>query len=48
MRRSKFTVFLCADRKLLVLSVSTEIDFVVVVKMDLISVWGMEFDLMSV
>ena len=48
-RGSKLT-FLCAGRKVLVFSVSMEIDLVLVmvVDIDLISVWGIELDLISV
>ena len=48
-RGSKLTLFLCAGRKLLVFSVSMEIDLVfVMVEIDLISMWGIELDLISV
>ena len=49
MRRSIFTLFLCAGRKLLVFSVSAKIDWVLVwvVQIDLVSVLGIEFDLIS-
>ena len=47
---STLTLFLCAGRKLLVYSVSMEIDLVlvIVVEIDLVSVWGIELDLISV
>ena len=46
MRGSKLTLFLYAGRKLLVFSVSMEMDLIfVVVKIDLISVWEIELDL---
>ena len=48
-RGSKSTLFLCADRHLCVFSVSTEISLVfVIIEIDLISVWGIELDLISV
>ena len=48
-RGSRLTLFLCAGRKLLVFSVSMEIDLVfVMVEIDLISMWGIELDLISV
>ena len=48
-RGSKLTLFLCAGRKLLVFSVTMEIDLVLVtVQFDVISVWGIESDLISV
>ena len=47
-RGSKFTLFLCAGRKLLVFSVRMETDLVsVMVEIDLISAWGIELDLIS-
>ena len=46
MRGSKLTLFLCAGRKLLVFSVNTENDLVLV-ETDLISAWGIELDLIS-
>ena len=43
------TLLLCAGRKLLVFGVSMEIDLVFeMAKIDLISVWGIELDLISV
>lgn len=48
-RVSKLTLFLCSCRKLLVCSVSMEIDLVLVmVEIDLISAWGIELELISV
>ena len=48
-RGSKLTSFLCPGRKLLVFSVSMEIDLVfVMVEIDLISMCGIELDLVSV
>ena len=48
-RRSKLTLFLCAGRKLLVSSMSTKVEsvVVVVVEIDLIAVWGIELDMIS-
>ena len=50
MRGSKLTLILCACHKLLVFSVSMEIDLVLVmvVEKDLISVCGVELELISV
>ena len=48
-RGSKWTLFFCADRKLLVFSVNMEIKLVfMMVKIDLISVSGIELELISV
>ena len=49
MRGAKLTLFWCADRKLLVFSVNIEIDLLfVLVEIDLISVCGIELELISV
>ena len=48
-RGSNLILFWCVGRKLLVFSVSMEIDLVfVMVEIDLISMWGIELDLISV
>ena len=49
-RGSKLTLFLCAGRRLLILGVTVAINwvFVMVIKLDLLSVWGIQLDLISV